>query len=105
MPLETWQQLIDLNLTSTFLCTKMLGGAMIARGQGGRIINIASISGAGRQPRHRRAALRDGEGGGAPVHPRVAADWAPHGVTVNAILPGRLHDRAEPALVRACIRR
>ena len=37
--------LIDLNLTSTFVCTKVLGGAMIARGRGGRIINIASVSG------------------------------------------------------------
>src|SRR5206468_8716367 len=37
MPLQTWKELVDLNLTSVFLCTKMLGGAMIARGQGGRI--------------------------------------------------------------------
>src|SRR5262249_59213386 len=45
MPVETWRTLIDLNLTSTFVCTKLLGGGMIARGRGGRIINIASVSG------------------------------------------------------------
>ena len=44
MPLETWRELIDLNLTSAFLCTKLIGGSMIKRGQGGRIINIASIN-------------------------------------------------------------
>src|SRR5215472_13413456 len=42
--LQTWRQSIDLNLTSCFLGTKLIGGAMRARGGGGRIINIASIS-------------------------------------------------------------
>ncbi len=42
--LATWRRFIDLNLTHCFICTKMIGGAMLARGQG-RVINIASISG------------------------------------------------------------
>jgi NAD(P)-dependent dehydrogenase (short-subunit alcohol dehydrogenase family) len=42
--LATWRRFIDLNLTHCFICTKMIGGAMLARGEG-RIINIASISG------------------------------------------------------------
>src|SRR5437879_3201313 len=33
LPLETWREMLDLNLTSTFLCTKLLGGAMIGGGQ------------------------------------------------------------------------
>jgi NAD(P)-dependent dehydrogenase (short-subunit alcohol dehydrogenase family) len=37
MPLEDWQRLIDLNLTSAFLCTKLIGGAMLER-RSGRII-------------------------------------------------------------------
>jgi gluconate 5-dehydrogenase len=95
-PLEVWQQMLDLNLTSTFLCTKLIGGAMLARGPsasgggpwGGRVINIASISGMvanrGVGGRHYETAKA------AVLHfTRVtAADWAPHGVTVNAILPG-----------------
>ena len=32
LPLEKWQEIIDLNLTTTFLCTKLIGGAMLARG-------------------------------------------------------------------------
>src|SRR6187397_2537549 len=43
-PVDTWQQMMDLNLTSCFICTKILGGAMLARGAGGRIINISSMS-------------------------------------------------------------
>jgi gluconate 5-dehydrogenase len=86
--LETWWELMDLNLTSTFLCTKLIGGAMLARGAGGRVINIASISGMianrGVGGRHYETAKA------AVLHfTRVtAADWAPHGITVNAILPG-----------------
>ncbi|MBP9226088.1 MAG: SDR family NAD(P)-dependent oxidoreductase, partial [Verrucomicrobiales bacterium] len=43
--LEDWQRIINLNLTSTFLCTKLIGGEMVRRGRGGRVINVASISG------------------------------------------------------------
>ena len=45
MPLEKWRELMDLNLTSTFLCTRLIGGTILQRAQGGRIINIASING------------------------------------------------------------
>jgi len=44
MPLDTWHQMLDLNLTGTFLCTKIIGGEMVRRGKGGRIINISSIN-------------------------------------------------------------
>jgi NAD(P)-dependent dehydrogenase (short-subunit alcohol dehydrogenase family) len=87
MPLATWQRLIDLNLTSAFVCTKRLGGAMLSR-RWGRIINIASICGQiatrnihGRHYETAKAAL-------AGFTRAVAADWAPFGVTVNAIAPG-----------------
>jgi NAD(P)-dependent dehydrogenase (short-subunit alcohol dehydrogenase family) len=85
--LATWQSLIDLNLTHCFICTRIIGGAMLARGAG-RVINIASISGlianrgiGGRHYETAKAAL---------IHftRATAADWAPRGVTVNAICPG-----------------
>jgi gluconate 5-dehydrogenase len=85
--LATWQSFMDLNLTHVFLCTKMIGGAMLQRGAG-RVINIASISGlianrgiAGRHYETSKAAV---------IHftRATAADWAPRGVTVNAICPG-----------------
>jgi gluconate 5-dehydrogenase len=85
--LATWQNFIDLNLTHVFLCTKLIGGAMLARGAG-RVINIASVSGlianrgiAGRHYETSKAAV---------IHftRATAADWAARGVTVNAICPG-----------------
>jgi len=86
--LETWQRSIDLNLTSCFIGTRMFGEAMLARGQGGRIINIASISAL---IANKGIGGRDYETGKAAVlhfTRCAAADWAPHGITVNAICPG-----------------
>jgi NAD(P)-dependent dehydrogenase (short-subunit alcohol dehydrogenase family) len=88
LPLAKWHEILDLNLTSTFVSTQIVGGAMVARGQAGRIINIASISGmivnrgiGGRTYETSKAAV---------IHftKSTAADWAPHHVTVNAICPG-----------------
>jgi gluconate 5-dehydrogenase len=88
MTLARWQELMDLNLTSTFLCTKIIGGAMLARGQGGRVINVSSINAmvAGRDigGRHYETA----KAAVLQFTRATAADWAPHGVTVNAICPG-----------------
>ncbi|MFO1060298.1 MAG: SDR family NAD(P)-dependent oxidoreductase [Dongiaceae bacterium] len=84
---ETWQSHMDLNLTHTFICTKMIGGPMLERGWG-RVINIASISGIianrGIGGRHYEASKA------AVIHftRATASDWAPRGVTVNAICPG-----------------
>ncbi|RAI02376.1 short-chain dehydrogenase [Acuticoccus sediminis] len=87
-PLATWRKLVDLNLTSAVACTKVIGGAMIDRGTGGRVINVASINafvaGRGISGRHyetAKAAL-------VQFTRSIAVDWAPHGITANAICPG-----------------
>lgn len=87
MPIDEWKRIVDLNLNQAFVCTKLIGGAMLLRKRG-RVINVASISGfvAGKQMRGRsyettKAAL-------TMFTKAVAADWAPYGVTVNAIAPG-----------------
>ena len=88
MPLEKWRALMDLNLTSAFLCTKLIGKSMIERKEGGRIINICSINslvaGKGIAGRHYETA----KGALMQFTRAIAADWAPHKITVNAILPG-----------------
>jgi NAD(P)-dependent dehydrogenase (short-subunit alcohol dehydrogenase family) len=88
MTLAKWKQLMDLNLTSAFLCTKKIGKAMIDSGQAGRIINVASINAfvagrgiAGRHYETAKAAL-------VQFTRATAVDWAPYRITVNAICPG-----------------
>ena len=87
MTVERWRELMDLNLTSTFVCTKVIGGAMVERGKG-RIINIASINAmvagqniGGRHYETAKAAV-------VQLTRATGADWAPFGVTANAICPG-----------------
>ena len=88
MSLEKWRELMDLNLTSTFVCTSRIGKAMIEAGRGGRIINIGSINSlvAGRNNAGRH--YETAKGAILQFTRSVAADWAQHGITVNAILPG-----------------
>jgi len=88
MTLEAWRRFLDLNLTSAAVCAQRLGGPMLARGWG-RVINIASIAGPfvsmrGIRGRHYETA----KAAVAGFTRAAAADWAPRGVTVNAICPG-----------------
>jgi gluconate 5-dehydrogenase len=87
LPLEDWQRILDLNLTSAFLCCKLVGGEMVKR-RAGKIINVASISGIisnkgihGRSYETSKAAL-------VAFTRALAVDWAPYHVNVNAIAPG-----------------
>lgn len=88
LDLATWRQLVDLNLTATFVCARSLGAAMIAAGKGGRIINVASINGLVPAPgiggRHYEAA----KSAVIQFTRTLAVDWARYGITANAICPG-----------------
>ena len=87
LALEDWQRIIDLNLTQAFILTKRLGGAMIPR-KWGRLINIASINALWPGKAMRGRSYEASKGALAIFTKAVAADWAVHGITVNAIAPG-----------------
>ena len=89
MPLERWQQVLDLNITAPFLCAQALGREMI-RVRRGKIINIASIAGlVGRNPKAYNS-IAYGTSKGALVNftRDLAVKWAQHNIQVNCICPG-----------------
>lgn len=87
LPLAEWQRIIDLNLTHAFICTKLIGGAMLKRGSG-RIINVSSISAQWAGKAMRGRAYEASKAALSMFTKSVAADWAASGITVNAIAPG-----------------
>ncbi len=82
-----WQRLMDLNLTSAFLCTKLFGKPMVERGWG-RIINIASVCGQIVTKNIHGRHYETAKAGMIGFTRAIAVDWATTGVTVNAIAPG-----------------
>lgn len=85
MSLAMWQQMMDVNLTSVFLCTRAVLPTMIEQGSG-RIINIGSQLGLeGTDLMVHYCAAKAGVHGFTRA---LAYEAAPHGITVNAIAPG-----------------
>jgi 2-dehydro-3-deoxy-D-gluconate 5-dehydrogenase len=82
---DEWQQVIDTNLTSAFICSKAAYPALKASG-GGKVINIGSmmsIFGAGFA-----SAYAASKGGSVQFTRACACAWATDNIQVNAILPG-----------------
>jgi len=89
MPLERWQQVMDLNITAPFICAQALGREMI-KAKRGKIINIASVAGlVGRNPKA-YSSIVYGTSKGALVNftRDLAVKWAQHNIQVNCICPG-----------------
>lgn len=83
---ERWDEVIDLNLKSAFLCCKAVAGSMMER-RAGAIINVSSIAGRNGGALgsiHYSAA----KGGLITFTKGLAKELAPFGVRVNAVSPG-----------------
>ena len=82
---EDWQRILDTNLTGMMRTYRAFAPPMIERRRG-RLIGIASL--ASFVGLHEVAAYTATKAGVAGLTRALAVEWAPHGVTVNAIAPG-----------------
>ena len=85
-PDAMWDETIEVNLSSVFFLTRAAGVHMLERGNGGKIVNIASMlsfQGGITVPSYAAA-----KGGVAQLTKAFANEWAAQGINVNAIAPG-----------------
>lgn len=90
LPFEGWDKVVRTNVDGTYFVSRAVGLHMIQRGQGGRIINIASVAGLrGSDPRVMPTLPYNTSKGAVVNFTRaLAATLAEHNITVNCICPG-----------------
>jgi len=94
-PIEAWDEIIEVNLTSAFELCQLAGRVMLVQGRG-KIVNIASLNsftGGITIP-----AYAASKGGMAQLTKALSNEWASKGVNVNAIAPGYMDTKMTAAL-------
>lgn len=87
IPLDEWKWVVDVNLTGVFLSAQAVAREMIKAGNGGSIINIASILGAGASEPSAATAYAATKGAVVNLTRDLAVHWAPYNIRVNALGP------------------
>jgi NAD(P)-dependent dehydrogenase (short-subunit alcohol dehydrogenase family) len=91
---EEWREVMEVNVTGTFLLTQQFGRHLIGSARGGAIVSIASTHGLIGAPE--RSTYGISKGAIIQMTRMLAIEWAAHGIRVNAVAPGRL-DTASPS--------
>ncbi len=86
LSLEEWSRVLAVNLTGTFLASQAFARRLVALGQGGRIVNLASTLGISASPN--RAAYVASKHGVVGITKEMALELGDRGIRVNAVAPG-----------------
>lgn len=84
---KDWSEVIDVNLTGTFLCCQLAAREMIKKRRG-KIINIASMSAQIVNKGTAQASYYVSKSGVLMLTKALAAEWAKYNINVNSISPG-----------------
>lgn len=97
MPFERWKQVIDANVTGTFLMSQAVGRHMIERAKG-NIVSVSSIAGlSGGQLN--TVGYNASKAAVINFTRALAVEWASHGIRVNCIAPGLFRTRMTEGII------
>lgn len=85
-PSDSWQRFLDVHVSGAFYCSQAAARAMLEHGEGGRILNIASV--AGFNGMFGFAGYGTVKGALISLTKVLAVELSPHQITVNSIAPG-----------------
>ncbi len=83
---DDWRRHYDVNLHAVFMVSRLIARAMIERGTGGSIVNVASNAGKVGYPN--MAAYNATKAGVISLTRSLASEWAEHDINVNCVCPG-----------------
>jgi 3-oxoacyl-[acyl-carrier protein] reductase len=89
-PIDAWRQVMEINLTGTFLCCRAIVPGMIARNYG-RIVNIASI--AGKEGNPMASGYSASKAGVIALTKSLGKETAQYNIAVNCITPAAAKTR------------
>ncbi|ORV50541.1 short-chain dehydrogenase [Mycobacterium europaeum] len=94
-----WRSVVDIVLTGSFLCSREFAARAITRGAAGAVLNIgATYSWTGGPGTAHSAAAKAGV---TNLTQSLAVEWAPHGIRVNCLAPGKFPHDDLPEVLRA----
>ena len=96
MPLETWDKVIAVNLTGTFLLTQHCFEMMKSKG-GGKVVNVASLMSELARPTI--SPYVASKGGVKMFTKAIAIEWAKYNIQANAVIPGYIATEMNTPLI------
>ncbi len=92
---DEWRHVMSVNVDAVWLMAQIVGAHMVERGRGS-IVNIGSMSGAIVNRPQWQPAYNASKAAVHHLTRSLAAEWAPHGVRVNALAPGYIQTAMSP---------